>query len=308
MYDRLRNFVLRALKVPPEPHAPLGDPASVRVFRAGKNLYRLRLAGWAFAQTLALAGIIFWAVMFLQVDQIVRERGQAAVPGLNPEPGAGRMSALERATHDPGDRKAQQRNGPWSGIRRFLVEVVMVLPPWAMPLLWALKLAGFALYLAQIPFTYLTRRLDYEMHWYIVTDRSLRLRTGVWNVQELTMSFANLQQVEVSQGPLQRLLGLADVRVQSAGGSSMPGKPGGGQLSLHTGFFHGVEHAEEIRDLMLDRLRHFRDSGLGHPDDVAHPPGPPAPAVGADRSLLAAAGALRDEARALREALTGAAS
>ncbi len=76
------------------------------------------------------------------------------------------------------------------------------------------------------PLTYAIRRLDVELHWYIVTDRSLRIRTGLVRLQETTMSFANLQQVEVKQGPLQRLLGLADVHVQSAGGGSdQPGRP-----------------------------------------------------------------------------------
>ena len=77
------------------------------------------------------------------------------------------------------------------------------------------------------------------------------------------MSFANLQQVEVKQGPFQRLLGLADVRVRSAGGGDhgeAEGEP------LHTGLFHSVENAEEIRDLILARLKAFREAGLGDPD------------------------------------------
>ena len=38
MYELLRRRVLAMLKVPPEPHAPVGDPASLRVFNAGRNL------------------------------------------------------------------------------------------------------------------------------------------------------------------------------------------------------------------------------------------------------------------------------
>ena len=81
------------------------------------------------------------------------------------------------------------------------------------------------------------------------------------------MSFANLQQVVVTQGPLQRLLGLADVRVQSAGGGGDTHEKGGGD-SLHTGVFHGVDNAGEIRDLILERLRHFRETGLGDPHEL----------------------------------------
>ena len=91
---------------------------------------------------------------------------------------------------------------------------------------------GVILYLIQIPITYAMARLDYELRWYIVTDRSLRIRAGLWSLQESTMSFANLQQVEVRQGPLQRLLGIADVRVQSAGVPSSAYRPGSSSRSF----------------------------------------------------------------------------
>ena len=57
MYSRLRDSVLRGLRVPPEPQPPAGAPASLRVFRAGKNYLKLRLWTWAAAQLAALAGI-----------------------------------------------------------------------------------------------------------------------------------------------------------------------------------------------------------------------------------------------------------
>ena len=34
---RFRSLILHWLKVPPELHAPAGDPASLRIFRAGKH-------------------------------------------------------------------------------------------------------------------------------------------------------------------------------------------------------------------------------------------------------------------------------
>ena len=170
-------------------------------------------------------------------------------------------------------------------------------------LIWVLKIAGFILYLVQVPVTYALMRLDYDQRWYVVTDRSLRLRTGIWSVREMTMSFANLQQITVTQGPLQRLLGLADVRVQSAGGGGMEsGKHGAAQHSLHTGYFHAVDNAEEIRDLITKRLRQFRESGLGDPDEKHHAGLMPAP-VTRESTTLAAATELLAEAKALRQAL-----
>jgi hypothetical protein len=46
MYDALRRRMLTFLKVPAEPHPPAGDPRSLKVFRAGRNYYNLRFAGW----------------------------------------------------------------------------------------------------------------------------------------------------------------------------------------------------------------------------------------------------------------------
>jgi len=169
----------------------------------------------------------------------------------------------------------------------------------------ALEWLGIAGFVLQMPFTLATLRLNYELRWYIVTDRSLRIRSGIWTVREMTMTFANIQQITVRQGPLQRLLGLADLQVTTAGGGgSATATTGHADLgeheSMHVGYFHGVNNAEEIRDLMLERLRRLRDTGLGDPDDALgemarENPGQP---------MLDAASALLEEARALRQAFT----
>jgi len=139
---------------------------------------------------------------------------------------------------------------------------------WFIPFLVFLEYLGILAFLAQLPLTYALVRIEFEQHWYIVTDRSLRIRTGVLSLSESTMSFANLQQVEVKQGPLQRLLGVADVRVRSAGGGDS-GEDGGEEM--HVGVFHSVDNAEEIRDLILARLRAYKATGLGEGEETAAP-------------------------------------
>lgn len=167
----------------------------------------------------------------------------------------------------------------------------------------ALAVVGF---LAQLPVTYALLRLDYELRWYIVTDRSLRIREGIASVKEKTMTFANVQNLTVKQGPLQRLLGIADLEVRTAGGGGGGGGEGGKHAvgeSLHEAYFRGVDNAAEIRDLVRERVRRFRDTGLGDPDDApALPPGGEA----ADAELASAARELLAEARALRSAATAA--
>ena len=113
------------------------------------------------------------------------------------------------------------------------------------------------------------------------------------------MSFANIQQVMMTRGPVQRLLGLADVKVQSAGGGSAKRhEHQSADDDMHLGLFRHVTNAGEIRDLILERLRRYRESGIGDPDDAPEAPGTPATA--ATSGVLAAAQELLAEARALR--------
>lgn len=299
MFEALRRNVLALLRVPPEPQPPEGAPASLKVFRAGRNYYRLRMAGWAVTQVLALAGIIFWTVMLIDVQALARDRDEP--PVANVEEAAKRLEAWgQKMGQEMGSSGGivERTERGWAAYRELLVHVASILPDWAVPLLWILKVGAIVVYLVQLPLTYAVRRLDFEMRWYMVTDRSLRLRHGVWRVWEMTMSFANIQQVEVTQGPLQRVLGLGDVKVQSAGGGSGGEKRADEQHDLHVGRFQSVEHATEIRDLILERLRRFRDAGLGDPDDpAAHEASAEAAAqedpVAAAVALLAAAKEVR---------------
>lgn len=179
--------------------------------------------------------------------------------------------------------------GAMAGLQAISKEEGILLRLWTI-----LEVLGWMAFLMQLPLTYLVLRIDYEMRWYIVTDRSLRIREGVWKVREKTMTFANLQNITVRQGPIQRLLRIADVEVRTAGGGAKRNEQKG-QVhdDLHLGYFRGVDNAGEIRDLILDRVRRHRDSGLGDPDE----PEPVPDAAEAARELLA-------EVRSLRAALT----
>ncbi len=155
--------------------------------------------------------------------------------------------------------------------------------------IWLALVAGAAcVFVASIPITYFLQRLNYQMRWYIVTDRSLRIRRGVVWLQEMTMTFANIQEIRVTANPIERLLGLANVEVRSAGGGMDAHGIGS---SGHMGKFQGVDNAAAIRDLIVERLRVYRDSGLGEKTVEAW--APPA---------LAAAGEVLRETRALRDA------
>ena len=363
MYSRVASLVLHWAKVPPEPEPPIGAPGSVRVFRAGRRYYYLRLARWMGTQAGALAGLLFsiWFVANLYEAYAEGQRIRAlspptlaaatrpsATPAPSPSPRASPSplsapstspapapasplpaAAATAGDPSPGDSNAtiepspspmastsrtRRRNRDVEGRERARVafqRLVTRVPDfgftmvsWFVGLMVFLEYAGIVTFFLAIPFTYALVRIEFEQHWYIVTDRSLRIRTGVVSLSESTMSFANIQQVEVKQGPIQRLLGVADVRVRSAGGGD--GNDESGVEPLHIGVFKSVDNAEEIRDLIVERLRTFREAGLGDPESGASARaaarGGPA-GHGVSPAALEAARELLNEARALRSAV-----
>lgn len=172
---------------------------------------------------------------------------------------------------------------------------------------------ALAYYLTDVALSFILARLEYETRWYKVTDRSLRIREGVTKVQELTMMIANIQNLSISQNPLQRLLGIEDLRVESAGGGGVGvSLPEAGanveNAGTHVAFFRGVNNAEEIRDLLTERLKRVKSSGLGGEEDaeenteaIAFAAASPAE----NNELAAALGSILEESRLLRAAAEG---
>jgi len=138
--------------------------------------------------------------------------------------------------------------------------------------LWwvAVMLAPVAIAVIVLPdvIAYVGIHLRYDTTWYVLSDRSLRVRHGIWIIRELTLTFENVQNVRLSQGPLQRYFGIASVFVETAGGGSSTGK-GEQQAIGHHASIDGITNAEEIRDLVLSRVRSSRSAGLG--DEHTHP-------------------------------------
>lgn len=171
-----------------------------------------------------------------------------------------------------------------------------------------LEAVGIGLFLIQLPLSFLMVRLDYRYRWYMITDTSLRIREGLLSVRERTMTFANIQNLSLKQGPIQRLFGISDLQVRTAGGGSESvgesKKELAEAMNMHIGYFRGVDNAEEIRDLILGRMRGLKDSGLGDPDEPLTDPVPVEPARESG-DLVAAARELLAEARALRAAMGG---
>ena len=68
MFDLIRTRLLFWLRVPADPAPPAGAPGSLRVFRAGRTFYQLRLGAWGFGQLGAIAGIVFSLFMLDRME------------------------------------------------------------------------------------------------------------------------------------------------------------------------------------------------------------------------------------------------
>ncbi|MFO0661925.1 MAG: PH domain-containing protein [Polyangiaceae bacterium] len=269
MPDALKQLVLKLLKVPDEPEAPVGSSESLLVFRASPGYLRYRTAQWALSQIGWLSGAVATGgILFIFALMIASKLAPAA--------------------------SAAGKKG-----------IYYQVAPTAIPLVVGIVVTVVVLvHLAQMIIGYAVMRLDYEMRWYKVTDRSLRIREGVVVVREMTMSFANIQNISITQGPLQSVFGVADLIVESAGGG--PIQPG--ELNLHVGAFRGIDNAEKLKELMLARLRAIKDSGLGDHEEHHAPSalpqnanGQPVQGLADSAEVIEALREVRDAARELRE-------
>ncbi len=140
---------------------------------------------------------------------------------------------------------------------------------WLFSVFELLALVGFAF---QFVWSFLTIRLDWEQRWYLVTDSAVRIREGLFRVREQTMTIANIQNMRVTQGPIERLFRIADLEVQTAGGGGGRKEESGKDFrkdNLHLGRLRGLEDAQAVRDRLRQAVARHRDSGLGDPDDVS---------------------------------------
>ncbi len=149
---------------------------------------------------------------------------------------------------------------------------------------------------------YFLVRIDYDMRYYIVTDRSVRIREGAWTVKEMTLTHANVQNLRIVQGPLERLFGIRNLKLYTAGGGGAASAQGHQVTDAHAAQMAGVENAREVRDLVLSHLRRHADgTGLGDPDDLAARTA----AAGTSAEMVAALSELKEATARLRMTAEG---
>jgi membrane protein YdbS with pleckstrin-like domain len=264
----MRARLLSLLAIDERPEPPPGAGA-VETFRASKRYLYYTALAWVPKQVAAFAGLVLSLAFFGAIDL------------------------------------------PWfsaAGWERFMAKISgmeISMLGWSTDLSTAvLFFEGLAVvtFVGQFLFTGLLLKLSWELRWYMVNEQALRIREGLWSLREQTMTIANIQTMIIRQNPMQRLLGISDLEIHTAGGGA-GGAESGESLDkgsrLHLGRFRGLEDAEELRDRIRAQLIRHRGAGLGDDDEdeEATSTEPAVRVSDAVRQLL-------DEVRALRTTVT----
>src|SRR5262249_35970148 len=78
--------------------------------------------------------------------------------------------------------------------------VVLIIAAIAAPIVGAVLALPLILLMAIPPLAgYIALHLRYDTTWYVLTDRSMRVRRGIWTIRETTITFENIQNVVVRQ-------------------------------------------------------------------------------------------------------------
>ena len=97
-------------------------------------------------------------------------------------------------------------------------------------------------------------RLYYVSMWYEMRDDEMSWKRGVWFRRTGIVPYNRITNLDVIQGPVMRTPGISTLSVQTAGysGQAVP------EIRIE-----GIEHAEDLRELIRSLVRHSDTHGDG---------------------------------------------
>lgn len=239
----LGRLLLRVLRVAPRPTTPPGAGADVETFNPSRKFLALSWVRWGIQQVSTLVGLLF-SLAFL---------------------GAIRLPFQMDGVEEVRERILEEMDRPLQvGAAGFSIDTDIPL----LQLIGWFEILAVGFFVVQLVISATLVGLRYRTHWYMVSERMLGIRKGLWTVREQTMSVANVQNMKIKQGPIQRLLGLSDLEVHTAGGAGKIGDDAKKKDDLHVGRFEGLDDAEGLRRQVRATLARHRGAGLGDPDEV----------------------------------------
>jgi putative membrane protein len=101
----------------------------------------------------------------------------------------------------------------------------------------------------------------YETMQYRFDAEGIHMRWGILFRRQINLTYARIQDIHLTSGLIQRWLGLADIKIQTASGSS------DAEMTLE-----GLMEFEAVRDFLYTRMRGYRDR-IPPAHEAAHAPG-----------------------------------
>ncbi len=154
------------------------------------------------------------------------------------------------------------------------------------PALWTLYIIralltgpGLIVLLPYLYFRYHTLRYTFD-------EEGIHMRVGILFRREVNLTYARIQDIHLSSGFLQRWLGLADIQIQTASGSS------DAELIIE-----GFKEFEAIRDFLYTRMRGYHAPGMARAVEAQAMSDDP------NREIISLLLTIRDELRQVRESL-----
>lgn len=141
---------------------------------------------------------------------------------------------------------------------------------------------GLIILLPYLYFRYHTLRYTFD-------EEGIHMRVGILFRREVNLTYARIQDIHLSSGLIQRWLGLADIQIQTASGSS------DAELVIE-----GFKEYEAIRDFLYTRMRGYHASPVPPVAAAASTPSLPSDP---DAEMVTLLHTIRDELRRTRELL-----
>jgi uncharacterized membrane protein YdbT with pleckstrin-like domain len=246
--------LFRFLRLTLEPPAPIADARLEQVLQPGHRAHQLHLLKWAGAQLSALVGVVVVLTAFDFTQWLPRS-----------------LSFIEVFFQ-------------WADFINFLPD------EWR----WVGVILALGGFLVQLPLSFLSLWAKRRTLWYVVTNQGVQLRHGLWTTHETSLRFANIQQVTLKQGPLQRVLGLVDIVLSTAGQRSS-GDDDDDEERKSRGQLRDLDSGSAQRLLTEIRQR--------LPSSADGAPPPHSAAAQTSAQAVEAAQLLLSEARTLRQSL-----
>jgi len=122
----------------------------------------------------------------------------------------------------------------------------------------------------------------------------IHMKVGILFRREVNLTYSRIQDIHLRSNILQRWLGLGNVQIQTASGSSGP------ELVIE-----GFKEFEAIRDFLYTRMRGYQTQGDSSVNSSAQSQASPstAPTASAESEAVSLLQSIRDEMRRTRELL-----